>query len=130
MRINRLVFTAAVAMGAAACAGNNSPNSLIARQSPTIIQFENASSEQAAVYAVSGGEVQRIGTVFAGQFAKLRVPASMVSRGTVRLFARLLARNDRPDSGEFAIRPGNAYEVTLLPDRRTMRVLPGARAEH
>lgn len=125
MRINRAVFVMVAALSAAACGGTNHPNTLIAREVPAVVYFENASSEQAAVYAVSGGESRRIGTVFAGRLEKLRVPASMVARGSVTIFARLLARNEQPESGAIAIRPGSAYEVTLLPDRRTMTVLPG-----
>ena|SRR5688572_24951773 len=126
MSINKLVFVSLAALSAVACAGSNKPNTMISREEPAIVYFENASSEQAAVYAVSGSESRRIGTVFAGQLAKLRLPASMVARGSVNIFARLLARNEQPQSGSIAIRPGSSYEVTLMPDRRTMMVLPGA----
>lgn len=114
----------AVAMSAAACGGTRA-NTGFAEQEPAVVYFSNETPEQAAVYAVSGGEQRRIGTVFAGQLAKLRVPASMVARGTVNIFARLLARNELPQSGSIAIRPGSTYEVTLMPDLRTMMVLPG-----
>jgi hypothetical protein len=126
MRRAKLLVTMAVAMSAAACGGSQRANTSFAPEEPAIVYFANETSEQAAVYAVSGGDKRRIGTVFAGQLAKLRVPASMVARGSVNIFARLLARNELPQSGAIAIRPGSHYEVTLLPDLKTMMVLPGA----
>jgi hypothetical protein len=91
----------------------------------TLIYFENESTEQAAVYAVSGARQQRIGTVFSLQKATLRLPSSMVANGTVNLFARLLARGEMPSSGAIAVRPGARYEVRLTADRRAMFVMPG-----
>ena len=116
----------ATTLSVAACAsGPSRPNSQYSPEDPAVVYFENQSTEQAAVYAVSGGESRRIGTVFAGQLAKLRVPATMVARGSVNIFARMLARTETPQSGSISIRPGSSYEVTLLPDRRTIMVLPG-----
>ena len=127
MRTTGLAVMMVVALGAAACGGAPSrPNSRISQEDPAVVYFENKSTEQAAVYAVSGGESRRIGTVFAGQLAKLRVPATMVSRGSINIFARLLARSEQPQSGSISIRPGSSFEVTLMPDRRTMMVLPGS----
>ena len=126
MRAATLMVTMAVAVSAAACGGSNRPNTGYMHEEPAVVYFSNESTEQAAVYAVAGGEQRRIGTVFAGQLAKLRLPATMVARGSVNIFARLLARDELPQSGSISIRPGSAYEVTLLPDRRTMMVLPGA----
>ena len=126
MRTSRLILICAAALSAAACGGKPSrANSALAPEEPALVYFSNNSTEQAAVFAVSGGESRRIGTVFSGQLAKLRVPANMVARGSVNIFARLLARNELPQSGSIAIRPGSTYEVTLNPDRRTMTVLPG-----
>ena len=125
MRIKGFVLAAAT-LSAAACGGSSRPNTRVTAEEPAVVYFSNASTEQAAVYAVSGGESRRIGTVFAGQLAKLKVPATMVARGSVTIFARLLARNELPESGSIAIRPGVSYEVTLLPDRRTMTVLPAS----
>ena len=127
MRASRLLLICATMVSAAACGGAPArANSAVNPEEPAMVYFSNHSTEQAAVYAVSGGESRRIGTVFAGQLAKLKVPASMVARGSVNIFARLLARNELPQSGSIAIRPGSSYEVTLMPDRRTMTVLPGA----
>lgn len=127
MRKTGLAMMIAVAFSAAACGGRPArPNSGPVMEDPAVVYFANQSSEQAAVYAVSGGESRRIGTVFAGQLARLKVPASMVARGSVNIFARLLARNELPQSGSIAIRPGSAYEITLMPDRRTITVLPAA----
>ena len=126
MTLQRIAITAAAALSLVGCAGGSSrTNTAPAAEEPTMVFFSNNSTEQAAVYAVSGGEYRRIGTVFAGQLAKLKVPASMVARGSVNLVARLLARNERPQSGSISVRPGSSYEVTLMPDRRTMLVLPG-----
>lgn len=126
MRTSGLLVIATVALSAAACGGSKRPNTGYVQEEPAVVYFSNESTEQAAVYAVAGGEQRRIGTVFAGQLAKLRLPATMVARGSVNIFARLLARNELPQSGSISIRPGSSYEVTLLPDRRTMMVLPGA----
>ena len=126
MRVQRAGIIVAAALGLVGCAGGASrPNTAVSREEPTVVIFSNNSTEQAAVYAVSGGESRRIGTVFAGQLAKLKVPATMVARGSVNIFARLLARNEQPSSGSISVRPGSSYEVTLMPDRRTMTVLPG-----
>lgn len=126
MRVQRVVVSVAVALGLVGCAGGTSkPSTAVSREEPTMVYFSNNSSEQAAVYAVAGGEYRRIGTVFAGQLAKLRVPATMVAKGSINIFARLLARNERPSSGSIAVRPGTSLEVTLMPDLRTMMVLPG-----
>lgn len=126
MNVQRIVITAAVALGLVGCAGGTSrSNTAVSREEPTVVYFSNNSTEQAAVYAVSGGESRRIGTVFAGQLSKLMVPATMVARGSVNIFARLLARNERPSSGMISVQPGSSFEVTLMPDRRTMTVLPG-----
>ena len=115
MRINRAVFVMVAALSAAACGGTNHPNTLIAREVPAVVYFENASSEQAAVYAVSGGESRRIGTVFAGRLEKLRVPASMVARGSVRL-------NDVPlDAGDgAAVRDVKALELRDAKDAEVL----------
>ena len=129
MQVSRLTFILAAAFGAVACGGTSRPNTAFEPEEPALVYFSNNSTEQAAVYAVSGGESRRIGTVFAGQLAKLRVPTSMVSRGTVNIFARLLARNEQPQSGAIQIRPGNSFEMMLMPDRRTITVLPGARSD-
>lgn len=126
MKGSKLVLVAAAVVSAACASGPSRANTYVSQEEPAVVYFSNGSTEQAAVYAVSGGESRRIGTVFSGQVAKLRVPTSMVARGTVNIFARLLARNELPQSGSISIRPGSSYEVTLLPDRRSMTVLPGA----
>ena len=127
MRASRWMLICATMVSAAACGGSPArANSAVNPEEPAMVYFSNNSTEQAAVYVVSGGESRRIGTVFAGQLAKLKVPASMVARGSVNIFARLLARNELPQSGAISLRPGSSYEITLMPDRRTMMVLPGA----
>lgn len=125
MKVQRVVVSVAVALGLMGCAGASRANTAVDREEATLVYFSNNSTEQAAVYAVSGGESRRIGTVFAGQLARLKVPATMVAKGSVNIFARLLARNEQPSSGSISVRPGSSYEVTLMPDRRTMTVLPG-----
>lgn len=125
MRVHRVIISAAAALSLVGCAGASKSNRAVEPEASTLVYFNNNSSEQAAVYAMSGGEYRRIGTVFAGQLSKLKVPASMVARGTVNIFARLLARNEQPQSGNISVRPGTSLEITLMPDRRTMMVLPG-----
>ena len=125
MRSTNWLVTAIVIVSATACGSAARPNRPVAPVEPTVVLFSNTATEQAAVYAASGGEIRRIGTVFTGQLAKLKIPATMVSRGSVNIFARLLARHEQPQSGMIAISPGTTYEITLQPDRRTMIVLPG-----
>ena len=124
MRTTKWLAVAVVAVSTAACAGTSRPNTSAAIDESAVVYFSNGSTEQAAVYASSGGETRRIGTVVSGQLAKLKVPASMVARGSINIFANLLARSERPQSGSISIAPGAAYDVRLLPDRRTMTVLP------
>jgi hypothetical protein len=115
-----VLFVALVA--AAACGPFRRGSS----EDDALIYFTNGSIEQAAVYAVSGGEQQRIGTVSAGRTDTLRVPASMVTRGQVNVVVRLLARSDTPSSGNIAVGPGSRHEVRLTPDGRQITVLPGS----
>lgn len=124
MRSAKWFVMTVAAAGTVACRGPARPNTGVVMTEPVVMYFSNGATEQAAVYASSGGEIRRIGTVVTGQLAKLRIPATMVARGSVNIFARLLARSEQPQSGMISIAPGAAYEVTLLPDRRTMLVLP------
>ena len=126
MRSVKWLLAAVVAVGTSACGGTARPNTYVSSQEPAVVLFSNGATEQAAVYATAGGEIRRIGTVFTGQLAKLKIPATMVARGSVNIFARLLARNEQPQSGTIMVAPGTTYEITLMPDRRTMTVLPGA----
>ena len=131
MKVQKIAIAVAAALSVVGCAaGPSRPNSSVEPDVPTLVYFNNNSTEQAAVYAMSGGEYRRIGTVFAGQLSKLKVPASMVARGTVNIFARLLARNEQPQSGNISVRPGSSLEITLMPDRRTMMVLPGPTSDY
>lgn len=124
MRSAKWLLVAAMAVGTSACAGTARPNTYAASEEGAVVLFSNGATEQAAVYATSGGEIRRIGTVLTGQLAKLKIPATMVARGSVNIFARLLARNEQPQSGAIMVAPGTTYEITLMPDRRTMMVLP------
>jgi hypothetical protein len=93
----------------------------------TLIQFNNESLEQADVFVqASGTDARRIGTVMAGQTATLEIPPDVAIKGSVTIFARLLARSNRPSSGPLAISPGTKLSVRLPLDTKTLFVLPAA----
>jgi hypothetical protein len=123
--ISRLrLLTAAVGLGLSiGCGGFRSGEAggdLAAR-----IYFTNESLDEAAVYAVSGSQQVRIGTVMAGRTDTLAVPTSALGgSGTIRLVARPLARSIAPQSGPIAIQAGDELSVRLPPDQRTLVVLP------
>jgi hypothetical protein len=89
--------------------------------------FSNNSLSQADVFVVAQGlGARRVGTVMAGQTDTLVVPADIANRGgTVNVVARLLARNQAPQTGPVSILPGETYEVRLQTDGRLLSFLPG-----
>jgi hypothetical protein len=93
----------------------------------TLIQFSNESLSQADVFvAAPGTDARRIGTVMAGQTETLEIPPDVAIKGNVTIFARLLARTNRPSSGPLAISPGTKLSVRLPLDTKTLFVLPAA----
>ena len=88
--------------------------------------FTNESLDQAAVYVIASGvEFRRIGTVIPGRTDTLTIPSDVVARaGTLNIVARLLARNEVPQTGPVTIRPGDLYQVRLTADARALSFLP------
>lgn len=91
---------------------------------PARIIFRNQSQDQATLYVVSPATTfTRIGVVWAGRTDTLTV-ASDLTRGTVNIVARLLARTELPQTGPVSIYPGETYEITLPPTLNTLTFLP------
>ncbi|MEP6492038.1 MAG: hypothetical protein ABJF01_05140 [bacterium] len=89
------------------------------------VLFNNESLEEAAVYAVSGTQQQRIGTVMPGRTDTLVVPPIFLSgSGVFHLIARPLARSIAPDSGPIALHAGEDILITLPANQNTLIVLP------
>jgi hypothetical protein len=95
-------------------------------QEPAYLVFSNNSLTQADVFIVAPGfGSRRVGTVMSGQTDTLRVPADIATRGgTVNIVARLLARNQAPQTGPVSIFPGEMYDVRLPTDGRLLSFLP------
>ncbi|HKH94558.1 MAG TPA: hypothetical protein VKA54_22315 [Gemmatimonadaceae bacterium] len=95
-------------------------------EEPTTLEFKNESLAQADVFiAASGaGGARRIGTVFAGRTETLTVPREIAGRGTITVFARLLARTRTPSTGSIALAPGSRLSVRLPMDERSLYVMP------
>ena len=88
--------------------------------------FENASIEQAAVYAVmTGSDMIRLGTVLPGQTDTLSIPASVTGRNApVSIVARLLAGNAFPQTGPLNIGRGDAFHVRLTNNTTILTATP------
>lgn len=87
--------------------------------------FTNESIDQAAVYAIAGGQDVRIGTVMAGRTETLVVPTSIAASGTaIRIIARPLGKSTIASSGPITIVPGQAWSIRLPFDQNTLVVLP------
>ena len=71
-----------------------------------------------------GAEFRRIGTVIPGRTETLNIPSDMAIRGSLNIVARLLARNEVPQTGPVTIRPGERYQVRLTTDARSLSFLP------
>ena len=99
---------------------------------PAVIYFTNESLEQVSVYLVGAGiNFRRIGTVFPGRTDTLAVPADLASKGgTLNVVARMLNRAgmvnraDIAQTGPVSIRPGQEYQVRLLPESSLLAFLP------
>lgn len=91
----------------------------------TQIVFVNESLDQADVLAVSaGGESVRMGTVMPGRTDTLTVPAQFVTRGSVNIAARLLARSTVLRTGPLSISAGDRLEIRLPLTANVLSVLP------
>jgi hypothetical protein len=91
-----------------------------------VLEFNNESLAQADVFVRAvGSDTRRIGTVMAGRKEDLVVPREIAIRGSITVFARLLARSGVPSSGPVAVAPGSRLNVRLPLDERALYVLPG-----
>ena len=92
---------------------------------PAQIVFVNESLDQADVYAAAtSGETIRIGTIQAGRTETLTVPLQFVSRGSVIIAVRLLARSGMIRTGPISIGAGDRFEVRLPVSGSVLTVLP------
>jgi hypothetical protein len=112
---------AATVLVAACASGRRGPV-----QPPAYLIFSNGSLAQADVFILSPGSGRRrVGTVMSGKTDTLTVPADIATRGgTVNIVARLLARNNVPQTGPVSIFPGEMYDVRLSMDGRLISFLP------
>jgi hypothetical protein len=89
------------------------------------VVFVNESLDQADVFAAGlGGESIRMGTVQAGRTATLNVPSQFVSRETVTIAVRRLARSGVLRTGPISINAGDRIEVRLPVSGTVLSVLP------
>ena len=122
-RLRRLVLPAMLVV-LPACSRNQA-NTDVGSGDPTVVEFNNESLAQADVFVTAQGSgSRRIGTVQAGRKEELVIPRDIANRGSITVFARLLARTRVPSSGPFAVAPGAHITVRLPVDERTLVVLP------
>ena len=123
-RLGRLVLPTMLVI-VPACSRNQA-NTDVASGEATVVEFNNESLAQADVFVrAQGSDSRRIGTVQAGRKEDLVVPRDIANRGSITVFARLLARTRVPSSGPVAVAPGTHISVRLPVDERTLVVLPG-----
>ena len=118
------VVTLAIGLGVAAGCGGYHTGEAGGDLAPARLFFTNESLDEAAVYAVSGSQQIRIGTVMGGHTDTLVVPNVMFSSGTLHLFARALAHARVAQSGPVPLLPGDELVVRLPLDQNTLIVLP------
>jgi hypothetical protein len=120
-------FIAPMLVTVLSACSRNQPTTDVASGDPTVIEFNNESLAQADVFVrAQGSNARRIGTVQAGRKEDLVVPREIAIKGSITVFARLLARTAVPSSGSFAVSPGARLSVRLPVDERTLVVLPGS----
>src|SRR5438270_11000449 len=108
----RAIAAASLLAAATACGRFHHNDDLPAMQAQVV--FVNESLEQADVFAIAqGGEAIRMGTVQAGRTETLAVPSQFVSRTSVSIVARLLARTGALRTGPLSINAGDRIEVRL-----------------
>jgi hypothetical protein len=127
MRINsnkRLFMGVALGLGLAVGCSRYHAGEANGDLAPARLFFTNESLDEATVYALSGGQQIRIGTVMGGRTDTLVVPLTLLTTGTVRLIARPLARNGIASSGPFPLHAGDDMSVRLPSTQLTLVVLP------
>jgi hypothetical protein len=124
LRLRRLLLP--VVLTALSACSRNQPATDVASGEPTVVEFNNESLEQADVFVrAQGSDARRIGTVLAGRKEDLVLPREIANRGSITVFARLLAKSGVPSSGPVAVAPGSRISIRLPLDERTLVVLPG-----
>lgn len=88
------------------------------------IVFHNETLDQADVYASSGGDFQRIGTVFPNRTDTLVIHSELLQGSGLTVRARLLAKNNAPSTGNITLRSGEMLDIRLPMDERQLIVLP------
>jgi len=88
------------------------------------VYFSNESLDEAAVYAVSGSQQVRIGTVMAGRSDTLALSPTSLSNGTVYFVVRPLASSRVVSSGPVALHGCDAISLRLPSVQNTIIVLP------
>jgi hypothetical protein len=129
-RLSVTVCRALLGMSLLAASGacslfRHNPDEVTEPVEPAQIVFVNESLEQADVFAAAqGGESIRIGTIQAGRTETLNVPQQFVSRGTVIIAVRLLARSGIIRTGPIGISPGDRFQIRLPVNGNVLSVLP------
>ena len=118
------ILSLAIGLGLAAACGGYHTGEAGGNLAPARLFFTNESLDEAAVYAVSGTQQIRIGTVMGGRTDTLVVPPTMFSSGTLHFYARALAHARVAQSGPVPLLPGDDLVVRLPLDQNTLIVLP------
>jgi hypothetical protein len=122
----RTVLAVSLVAASSACARvHHSEDEPTEPVEPAQIVFVNESLDQADIFASSqGGETIRIGTIQAGRTETLNVPQQFVSRGSVIIVVRLLARSGILRTAPISIGAGDRFEVRLPINGTQLTVLP------
>lgn len=121
----RSALLGGVLLAAASCGRFRSGQGDEDDQPTAQIVFTNESLDQADVYAAApSGETIRMGTVMAGRTETLAIPTGFVTRGSVNIVARLLARSTALRTGQITISSGDRIQVTLPVNGNLLSVLP------
>src|SRR3954468_14420286 len=123
-RVRQLILPALLVV-LPACSRNHASTD-VASSDATVLEFNNESLAQADVFVrAQGSDPRRIGTVQAGRKEDLVVPREIANKGSITVYARLLARTAVPSSGPIAVAPSTPLNVRLPVDERALYVLPG-----
>ena len=92
-----------------------------------MVEFNNESLAQADVFVrAQGSDTRRIGTVLAGRKEDLVLPREIANRGSITVFARLLAKLGCAEHrASRRRRPARTSASACRIDERTLVVLPG-----
>ena len=110
-----LIGLATFAVASAGCAiGNGGAGTAEPDIGPVQVRVENRSWSDAAIYLVSNGLLQRIGTATAVSTTTLWVPERLLSESSdVRLVSAPIGSNRADATDVLLVRPGQLVEITL-----------------